>query len=366
MEKTRGWIERAHETGNWGQHEKKARRQLAKSGVQIRTSRKTKQPDRHEPDREDLRDRSAPGAAPPEDDLRHEEYVEDCIEEHEDALPSDEEESVVAEPAGASVVTLSSAYDAYQTHGGNRRIPDRALVELGEVPIEDIDRATIIATARRLYPHSSQSERAELFIDPMEEILGLARSRAAPKPEIPVATKQRRLGPLPEYWFLRKAEIEAAQEKFVAMLEERFAAAAAREPDPGEWYRYEDHCESDWASVKPVGSPSDPPPERDNGWRPIRTNELYRWSHRGQLSKLHGTDIRFGPRRLDSHGKLVGRPVYVQSGRTGDGIYIGYESAPVGRPRKNKSEQERKRDNAARQRLFRDRRKGKRNGKETS
>jgi hypothetical protein len=360
MEKTRGWIERAHKTGNWKPHEKKARRQLAKSGVQIRTSRKTKQPDRHEPDREDLRDRSASAAAPAEGDLRHEEYVEDSIEEHEDPLPSDEEESVVTGPAGASVVTLSLAYDAYQTHGGNRRIPDRALTEL-------VDRATIIATARRLYPHSSKNERAELLIDPMEEILGLARSRA-PKPQLQVATKQRRLGPLPEYWILRKAELEAAQERFEAEWEALFAAAAARKPDPARWYRdsmLTDHKESDWTSVKSVGPPPDPPPERDNGWRPVRTNELYRWAHRGQLSKLHGTNTRFGPRRLDSHGKLVGRPIYVQSGRNHDRIYIGYESAPVGRPRSNKSEQERKRDNAARQKRFRYRRNGK-HGKETS
>jgi hypothetical protein len=278
MEKTRGWIERAHKTGNWKPHEKKARRHLAKSEVQIRTSRKTKQSDRHEPDREDLRARSAPVAAPDEDDLRHEDYVEGGLEEHEDALPSDEEEETLTQPASESVVTLSLAYGEYQARGGNRRIPNRALAELGEVPIEDIDRATIIATARRLYPHSSQSERAKLLIDPMEEILGLARSRA-PKPEIRVATKQRRLGPLPEYWFLRKAEIEAAHEKLKAELEAAYAAAAAREPDPGEWYRmgYEDHRENDWASVKPVGPPSDPPPERDNGWRPVRTNELYRW-----------------------------------------------------------------------------------------
>jgi hypothetical protein len=211
-----------------------------------------------------------------------------------------------------------------------------------------------------LYPRSSQGERAELLIDPMEEILGLARSRAAPKP----ATKQRRFGPLPEYWIHRKAELEAAHEKFEAEFRAMATAAAAQEPDPGEWYsfwNYESRERDDWASVKPVGPPPDPALERDNGWRLPRTNELYRWANRGQLSKLHGTETRFTPRPLDSHRKPKGRPV-LQSGRT----YLGYESAPVGRPRSNKSEEERKRDKAARQQRLRNRRKGKRYGKETS
>ena len=234
------------------------------------------------------------------------------------------------------------------------------LAELGEVPIEEFDRATIIAVARRLYPRSSQVERAELLIDPMEEILGLARSRAAPKP----ATKQRRFGPLPEYWIYRKAELEAAHEKFEAEFRAMATAAAAQEPDPGEWYsfwNYEFRERDDWASAKAGWSATRSCAREDNGRRRRRTNELYRWANRGQLSKLHGTETWFAPRPLDSHRKPKGRPV-LQSRRT----YLGYESAPVGRPRSNKSENQRKRDNAARPQRLRNCRKGKRYGKETS
>jgi hypothetical protein len=134
MGKTKGWVERAHKTGNWASHETKARQELTKSGAWIRALRKTRQPGRYESEREDLRSRTTLEAAPAEDDLRPEEYVESGLEEHdEDELP-DGEGSVVAEPDDASVVTLSLAYDAYQAHGGNRRIPDRVLAELGEVP----------------------------------------------------------------------------------------------------------------------------------------------------------------------------------------------------------------------------------------
>jgi hypothetical protein len=68
------------------------------------------------------------------------------------------------------------------------------------------------------------------------------------------------------------------------------------------------------------------------------TAEQWRYRHRGQVQKLHGTNMRFGPppkRRKDE-------PRY----------YVGYEPGKVGRPRKAE-----KPSNAEKQRRYRQRKK---------
>ena len=81
------------------------------------------------------------------------------------------------------------------------------------MPIDQLDRSTIVDAGRRLYPKCLQSERAELVHDPLEEIVGFGRTIVRQAPTLRWDEYR--------YWTERKAEIDAkleADRKFLAEL----------------------------------------------------------------------------------------------------------------------------------------------------
>src|SRR5262245_28210090 len=206
----KSWIDKAAESCDWSDAEKQARRLLGKSGAQIRESRQTQ-------DREKIiafGEGEEPNAMLGLDALdRVEELVED---ENDDALPSDEEEGALTATDTQPVVTLSMAYDAYLARGGNRRLPGPALAHLGSRDVTQIDRATVIAAALKLYPKHSPQERAELLYDPLSEVLGGNLKALAPAP---VSNLVRRNPGPHKSWAEQRAEYERERAEYYDRLE---------------------------------------------------------------------------------------------------------------------------------------------------
>src|SRR5262249_660892 len=83
------------------------------------------------------------------------------------------------------VITLVEAYEAYREAGGNRTLPPRVLAALGEVDIDLIARAFLLAAATKICPRCTEAERAGLVIDPVAEIVG------SPRPKVSASEKAR-------------------------------------------------------------------------------------------------------------------------------------------------------------------------------
>jgi hypothetical protein len=331
----KAWVERAAKTGNWTAQEKRARRKLRRANAEMLARRSPGRPREDAEERREIADRTQPSKFEEnlEADARSEEE-----DEFEEAQELPEEESAAEEKT--EVVTLELAYIRYRDRGGNREIFDRVLAELGDTPIEEIDRSVIIATARKLYPKWSQGDRAELVIDPLEEVLGFARTkRTEPPPQ-----KEIRAYDAYAYWLKVWDRQLRDIVEFEAWKQEMIAKATEKPPDPLYWFRMNRWDPIRWTSITSHEAPADPPEKVDNGWRPATNEGIWHHRHRGQLSKLHGTEIRFGP----PEGRAV--PIYAPDAITGDLIYIGHLSAAIGRPRKHE-------DKAAKQRAYRERKK---------
>ena len=115
-------VDRAVATGDWSAYEKQARKHLRKSNIQTLLARGGR--------------------------LEKEEAVDDHFEDKFSARPYDERPP--AKPREVEVIiTLARAYQTYQARGGNRALPERVLKELGETPVEHLDRATVQEAARK-------------------------------------------------------------------------------------------------------------------------------------------------------------------------------------------------------------------------
>jgi hypothetical protein len=346
----KSWIDKAAESGDWSGATKQAGKMLAKAATEIRNSRQPRDREKVTCFGEGEEREVAPDLNP---DDRVEELVED---ENDDELPTDAEERALGQPETAPTVTLSAAYDDYLARGGNRRLPKRVLALLGTTNVNQIDRSTIIAAGRELYPSLSQAQRGELVHHPIEEVLGGVRSaeRVAAKRHRELDAKyqgERDRARLARY----HAEKAKYQEAWFAHLRgddklyrelglpvgnrisdhEFWANVAMRDPA---WWR------ANWAGVsnfKPPGPPPDPV-ESKSAWRPSTHYERWTYKHRNLLSALKrpdGTELKFGY-----------PPTKNSMPRVEDGTYYSYEPGKPGRPPRTD-----KLSNAAKQKAYRDR-----------
>src|SRR5262245_54926309 len=141
----KSWVDRAVATGDWSEGEKKARKHLRESNIKTLLARGGR--------------------------VENEEAVDNYFRDAFSARPHDE--CPPPKVAEVVVITLARAYETYQARGGNRALPEHVLKELGETPVEHLDRAIVEEAARKLYPGLSDAERAELVYDPIDEIIGL-------------------------------------------------------------------------------------------------------------------------------------------------------------------------------------------------
>jgi hypothetical protein len=268
------WVERGAKTGNWTAQEKRARRKLRKANAEILARRSPGRPREDAEERREIAERTKPGSY--EENLEADAWLEEEGDfEAAQELPEQDEREEKPE-----VVTLELAHIRYRERGGNREIPQRVLGALGSTLVEEIDRSVIIPTARKLYPRWSQSDRAELVIDPLEEILGNCRKPKPPKPQ-----KETRAYDPYAYWLKARDRQSRDMVEFEAWLEEMFANA---KPDPQYWQRVEDlddrvNGRKRWASIRPTAGPPPAPPEFKPYGRPATNEEIWHHRHRGQL-----------------------------------------------------------------------------------
>jgi hypothetical protein len=327
----RSWIDKPAETGDWSEAEKKAKKQLRKSSIRILFAPRPGRPRDDDEERRELEERTRPAkfeetVAEPEPEEQPDEY--EIVGE----LPEEEE----TEP---DVLTLAQTYEAYRTRGGNRLLPERILEELGETPIDEIDRKVIVEVGRKLYPGLAQSERAELVHDPIEEVVGYV-PKASPPPTRAKRKDKKKPGRYDPYayWLAAKAESKARTERIWA---EAWALHSSHvgplsPSDADAWrFKFDEH-----GNVRGRG-PRDEVPNRH---LPGSARQWWDYQHRGFLSKHHGTDIRSGP-----PASKRAKPRYDK-----DGTYIGYEPGNVGRPRSPN-----KLSNAEKQRRYRQRKQSK-------
>jgi hypothetical protein len=324
-------IDRAIEAGSWSELEKGARKALRKSRIRILFSPRLGRPRDDDEERRELEERTRPSkfeetVAEPEPEEQPDEY--EIVGE----LPEEEE----TEPG---IPTLAEAYEAYRARGGNRLLLERVLEELGETPIDEIDRKVIVEVSRKLYPGLAQSERAELVHDPIEEIVGYVPKASPSSARAKRKDKEKpgRYDPY-AYWLGAKAESKARTERIWA---EAWALNSSHvgplsPSDADAWrFKFDEH-----GNVRGRG----PRDEAPNRYLPGSRRQWWSYQHRGFFSKHHGTDILSGP------------PPSKRAKRRYDkaGTYIGYEPGNVGRPRSPN-----KLSNAEKQRRYRQRKKSK-------
>jgi hypothetical protein len=108
-------------------------------------------------------------------------------------------------------------------------------------------------------------------------------------------------------------------------IEPLLARGRRQEADEGFWARLDrgDYRDT-WAEAsKPPGPPPDPPPQKPGGMKRASSADLWRYDHRGFLSRL----IRRDGTRLN-----FGYPPHVGKNRTNP--YYGYSPPRMGRPPK--------------------------------
>jgi hypothetical protein len=211
----KSWVEKAAESGDWKAPLAEAKKQLATSGAKILASRAPR--DRLERCISRIGEDEAPEVQDASDD-KVQEHVDDTYLEDADPLPSDQEEAALApKEKQAPAVTLADAYQDYRERGGNRPLVKKVLEHLGSTPIDQLDRSAIIAASLQLYPKCLQSERHELVIDPLEEVVCSYK----PPPVRPEGGFRNNPGAWDEYqyWTNRKVEREVEWAKVVAAHE---------------------------------------------------------------------------------------------------------------------------------------------------
>ena len=349
----KSWIEKAAESGDWAAAIETAKKQLRKSAAQIEQGRAPREAP------EVFKDIGGPLDAPEPADTSDDpvqEYIEGGVTEDEDGdqLPGDEQELVPAEPT--PVATLAEAYEDYLERGGNRSLQERVLDHFGDMNVEEINRTVVIAASRKLYPGLTQAERAELIVDPLEEIIGGINPRTVERTAKPVpAPGSEDLGPRPlsgsrslaRWWGERARQEQAALEKInlwppgkeYPWVELPGANDANLARIEATWVRsvYSDPNNDDtWARIerpKMRLGPPDPPVSAETTFNPDTiaiyqgrgsVRDHWEYKHRSLLSALKRPDgrrLRFGP------PKRIGASRY-------PGVYYGHEPEKAGRPTK--------------------------------
>jgi len=331
MRKKKTWLDQAAESGDWKSAEEVGRRKLQKSFGRIGKGSKTF-----------------------DDEVQ--EHVDDSYTEDADQLPSDEEEGLLAQRNTRPVVRFERAYQDYRERGGNRALDDRVLEYFAPMDVEEIDRPTIIAGARKLYPKLNQADRASLVHDPLAEILGGIRVSNSKRRTV----KRRRIplgGRLIDHHGVQRSEKEQFElkrffaekhwyvEQLVAygLTVERANRVDGYFGEP-DWVQIERHDDlarppSDtWAQVRKSRKPGPPPDLPPEVLKRIlvRPADRWRYKHRGFLSALDRPDGR----RLS-----FGHPP--RAGQSRANPYYGY-LPQLGRPPKPD-----KLTNAEKQRTYR-------------
>jgi hypothetical protein len=335
----KSWVDRAAESGDWDEHEARAKAALGKSNKKILAARVPR--DRLEKIFRGLEPDTPEQVDASDDPVQ--EHVDDHYVEDADPLPSDAEEKAIAPVGRHLVVTVADAYRDYLERGGNRQLPKRVLAEIGSVPVDQLDRPAIVEVGWKLYPKCLKSERVELVYEPLEEIVGFGWNEIV------------RQGPSLQwdecrYWNERKAVLDAEMEAYLKRWEDGLEKAR-NDPNAAErerrfWVERDMFDRPDWAGGKPSGPPPDPKPVESYPIRGSSTSQRLRYKLRGQLSALpHG--LEFGsppiPTAVETYPvTFLGYGGQV-TGRVAAEPYYGWEKAPVGRPREHRNDAEKMR-----------------------
>jgi hypothetical protein len=297
----KSWVDKATETNDWSEAVAKAKTQLRKSGAKIFASRVPKDgPEKIfqgiEPD--------TPEPADAGDDAVQE-HVDDGFIEDADELPTDDQEKQLAPVQTSPAVRFAKAYQDYRDRGGNRSLEDRALAYFGPMDIELIDRAAIIAAARKLYPNRSQADRAELVYDPVEEVIACPRLREPKKKRESVETRASDgISPeLAERIATFNAKLAKSTKEAMDYLYVLFPGSAPTDEEIREyWARFDrrDYSGDRWASIsKPPGPPPDPVPAEPLKIRWSSAADRWRYKHRG----LFGHWLPYGCEKRQPSGR---------------------------------------------------------------